>query len=145
MNKISARDIRVFVAGALALDGFDSLIRAPFILFSSHTNFATSIILISTHLILSLTLVLAIGLLNGNTRALMWTKAVLSIVIVYECVYVVVNFVSPSSNASTQPLSIVPGLFAWIALLGLLYWSDSKSLKDKPAGENPNQTATESD
>jgi hypothetical protein len=73
MNKISARDIRLFVAGALALVGFQALIRIPYYC-TLAMNAAQIGRAVFAGLIAGLTLPIGIGIFLGRWSALFWAQ-----------------------------------------------------------------------
>jgi hypothetical protein len=73
MNKIPAREVQVFVAGALALWGFRALIWLPTYLFTA-THDTWWISRIIGTLTTGLTLPLGVTILLGKTRAIRWAQ-----------------------------------------------------------------------
>jgi uncharacterized membrane protein len=69
MNKLSSREIQVFVAGALALMGLHSLVVTPYYIFVSKSLSLSAVALLS-----ALPLLIGIAMLKGNERALKWAQ-----------------------------------------------------------------------
>jgi hypothetical protein len=76
MSKISARGIQLFVAGAVALNGFDSLFWMFYYLF-----YVRDSVQVIAHLIGGLMLPLGIGILIGSARAIRLTVIYLWVVV----------------------------------------------------------------
>jgi hypothetical protein len=125
VRRVSARDIQVFVGGALALSGFYSLIRVPFYVFSLTHDMALLHCLFNS-IIAGLSLALGIANLVGNPRALRLTKICLWLEVVAYVIFVPVYygvFPSPSSHLVE---SLAPTWIVCVALLWLTSWSQSQ-------------------
>ena len=68
MNKISAKSIQIFIAGALALIGFHAIIRAPYFLANSNH------IALASDIFECFGLLIGIAMLFGNARAIWWAR-----------------------------------------------------------------------
>src|ERR1017187_9265510 len=80
--KISARDIQLFVAGAISVTGFHALYWLPHYLFTVHSGAQ-----VFAHLVAGFTLPLGIGIFIGRARAVRLTE-------IYLWVMVVMGFIS---------------------------------------------------
>lgn len=124
MCKLSARDIQVFVAGALAYLGFDALIQMPFAFLNSEGNLAFADIAGG-----SIGIVLAVGIIAGSMRALRWLQIYLWISLLVDVVTICV-LVSGISNVWHIGLhTVTSGFLTVSALLCLITWSRSKQFR----------------
>ena len=138
MNKISARDIQVFVAGAFALDGSDALLAIPYYFsyfFSTPSHLLIGMIV--PQLIRSLFLPLGIAILMGNARALNWAKICLWLAVVtYSAGIILVCCFRPHDDLSLLS-NFVTDLVINAILLWLLKHSLSKNSEDnKPQSQS---------
>jgi hypothetical protein len=138
MNKISARDIQVFVAGAFALDGSDALLSIPYYFsyfFSTPSHVLIGMIV--PQLIRSLFLPLGIAIFMGKARALKLAKICLWLAVVtYSAGIILVCCVRPPDGLS--PLwNFVTELVINAILLWLLKHSFSKNLEDNKPQSQP--------
>jgi heme A synthase len=138
MNKLTSRDIQVFVAGAFAYCGFDSLLWSPDVLAHSHdllafTDFVGGVI----------GLVLAGAVIAGRMRALRWMQVFLWLdVIQYVatiCVFILSKYGISVPLAHGSLYQAIHGIFTVSALLCLIAWSRSKRFR----GDGTPNTALE--
>ena len=127
MNTISPKSIQMFVAGALALIGFNALIWIPYYLFDSKNGF-----LVFGALVSGLALLIGIAILRGRTQAIWWGQF-------YLCFGIVLVVASTAYFHFFKPDATVPNhwrtasdLLTRFFLLGLLAWSRSKRIRDTP-------------
>ena len=127
MQNILSRDMRVFVAGALALIGFRSLIALFYYLYASvygpqGANFAN----IGGDIISGVGLPLGIAILLGRSRALLLTKVYLWLIIVSGCGSLFIVYYILYSQSSYIIRRVLPDLVVYIILLWLLILSSSE-------------------
>ncbi|MGA2869255.1 MAG: hypothetical protein ABSF34_08855 [Verrucomicrobiota bacterium] len=138
MNKLSARDIQVFVAGAFALDGSDALLAIPYYLsyyFSTPSHVLIGMII--PQLVCSLFLPLGIAILMGNARALKLAKICLWLAVVtYSAGIILVCCFRPHDDRSLLS-NFVTELVINAILLWLLKHSLSKKLEDNKPQSQP--------
>ena len=134
MNKLSARDIQVFVAGAFALDGSDALLAIPYY-FSTPSHVLVGMIV--PQLICSLFLPLGIAILMGNAHALNWAKICLWLAVVtYSAGIILVCCFRPHDDLSLLS-NFVTDLVINAILLWLLKHSLSKNSEDNKPQSQP--------
>jgi hypothetical protein len=131
MNKISSRDIRLFVAGALALTGFQALLLIPyyFTLSMDAAHIGRAIIV---GLIAGLALPIGIGIFLGRWSALFWAQIYLWLKFISGCVAIPVYGHFFHEKVGHLALRIVPELLVAAALLGLIFWSTSERFRYEP-------------
>jgi hypothetical protein len=121
MRTPAPRSIQIFIAGALALTGFDNVIALP----SSFGNLGAFISLC----ILALQLPLGVGLLFESAIALRLTKIYLWLFVVIGCLIVLLTIFMPRVQysqtyiANALLLRSTYRLLVYSTLLGLLLWS----------------------
>jgi hypothetical protein len=125
--KISAQNIQVFVAGALALMGFQSLVWAPYYLIVSK-----DLVFVIGSLISGLALWIGIAMLIGSERAIFWAR-------IYLLLGILSAIAVPCLSAFSVPGA--PHLSWWRSasdlltpaiLLWLLIWSRSQRVNRMP-------------
>ena len=130
--KISARDIQVFVAGALALLGIRALLYLPYYFAAPVHNVAWV-----GHLIGSCTagldLPLGLAMFFGKRLAILLTQIWLWLSVVLSIVCgVYFAMILGSSKALSYISTISPDLIIQIALLWLIWLSRSKTFRHEP-------------
>ena len=127
MTKLSAKSIQIFVAGALALMGFHSLIWLPY-----YIVFSQSIALAGGSIFSGLALLIGVAMLVGSERAIFWARIYLLLgicgAITTLCLSVFPILPKPL-HLSWQSVS---NLLTPAILFGLLVWNRSKHFRDKP-------------
>lgn len=128
MSKISSKGIQTFVAGALSLPGFDSLIQVP----RDVLVFNSSFIAFCGSIVPSLGLLIGLAILFGSERAIFWARIYLLLEI--SCV-VLMDFIGvfrilPDGPSTVSWWSALDFLSPAI-LFALLGWSRSKRFKDE--------------
>jgi hypothetical protein len=128
MKKLSARDIELFVAGAISVVGFRALFWLFYDLFTAR-DFG----MVFSHLTLGLALPLGIGIFIGRTRAILWAR-------IFIWLWVIGGFTSIPLYCYLVPSQAVhtmwkegPDMLVSIILLGLIIWSRSQRLRQEPA------------
>jgi hypothetical protein len=130
MNKMSAKIIQMFVAGALALMGFHALVWTPYYLVVSK-----DLVLVIGSMFSVLALLIGVAMLVGSKRAVLWAHIYLWI-----CVLGAVAMVCPPLLVMLHIVTVAPhlvwrnvsDLFTSLILLGLLFWSRSRRFRDEP-------------
>ena len=131
MNKITSRDIRSFVAGALAFNGFKSLILIPhyFTLSMDASHIGRAVIVA---LVAGLALPIGIGIFLGRWSALfsaqifLWMKVILGcMTIPYFCIFF-------HEKVVTLVLVGAPEILGDAVLLGLIFWTTSERFRHEP-------------
>ena len=128
MNKISANNIQMFVAGALAVCGFDSLIRTPYdiVVFKS-------VVAIGGSLVSDLALLIGVAILVGSKRAL--SLASIYLLLEIGCGLLMLSThvfrLLPDGLATVSWWSAID-LLSPAILFALLAWSRSKHFRDEP-------------
>jgi hypothetical protein len=127
MNKISAKSIQMFVAGALALMGFRSLVWVPYYLIV----FKDLFFLISS-IFSGLALWIGIAMLIGSGRAIFWAR-------IYLLLGIVSAIAMPCLSAFSVPGALhlswwrsASELLTPVILFWLLAWSRSRHFRDEP-------------
>ena len=134
MNKISARDIQLFVAGALAMMGFRTLIWIPYYIVQAHY------LVIVSSLITGIALPIGLGIFFGRPSALLWAQIYLGLCVGATMLVLPVYWFTTSGRTTptTFPIqSLAPELLTDLALLALIFWSRSRKL----AGESQATTS----
>jgi hypothetical protein len=129
MNNVSAKSIQMFVAGALALMGFQPLVWLPYYLVVSK-----SIALAGGSIFSGLALVIGVAMFLGKPSAARWAQVYLWLGIVgaVAMIFCILFHVFPMKET---PWSLWRGTFdllASVILLLLLVWSRSKHFRDEP-------------
>ena len=131
MNKISSRDIRVFVAGALALTGFRALVLIP-------SNFASSMDVahigraVVFGLFAGLALPIGIGIFFRRWSAFFWAQIYLWLEFISGCVLIPYLWHFSHEKLGPLALSLLPGMLSAAALLGLIFWTTSERFRYEP-------------
>src|SRR5690348_2069507 len=118
MNKISPRDIQLFVAGALGLMGFRVSIVLPYYFFASSPMLGGRIF---SSLLTALALPIGIAILSGRQSAIVCAQIYLWVMIVSGCVAIAVYYFSIPKQAGGILWRIVPELLVAAVLLALIY------------------------
>ena len=122
MNKLSARDLQVFVAGALALWGFRALIWLPYDFLAPIQSFVW-FTRIASAVVVGLALPLGVAIFVGNKRAILLTKIYLWLVLivgVIDMLILVGQWGILGSKALTFIERLAPDMLVCIVLLWLL-------------------------
>ena len=122
--KISARDIRLFIAGALSLTGFYALCWLLRYSFS-----ATDGVLIFEHIIGSLLLALGIGIFIGSARAVLITEIFLWLNVIGGFTGIPIYCYLFPARAMRTIWREAPEMFVNVILLGLMVWSRSRRFR----------------
>jgi hypothetical protein len=124
MNKISSRDIRLFVAGALALAGFQALILIP-----SYFIVSRGSVLIGSALITGLALPIGIGIFFGKWSAFFWAQVYLWLKLLLG--FTLIPFASHFYHGKIGPLVLrsAPEIVVAGILLALIFWSTSEKFR----------------
>ena len=123
MNKISRRDVEVFVAGVFALWGFRVLIWLPSDFISPIQNFMWFVRIVSA-VVTGLALPLGVAIFVGSQRAILLAKIYLWLVLAIGGIDVVILICARSilgSKALTLVGSFAPDMLVCIILLWFLY------------------------
>jgi Na+-driven multidrug efflux pump len=128
MNKISAKSVQTFVAGALSLSGFHYLFWTPYYVVVSQ-----SIALAVGFMLSGLMLWIGIAMLTGSERAIFWARVYLLLSIVSEVLFVCFSVF----QLLPKPLHLswwrtTSDLLTSIILLWLLVWSRSERFHQTP-------------
>ena len=127
MSKISAQSIQMFVAGALAVIGFHSLLNIPYDLF-----IAKNTVLIIDSLFTCVGLLIGIAMFVGSSKAVLWAQIYLLLGLLCALAVIFLYFVHISPQASQFSWRFISDLLTPIILLALLMWSHSKRFQDAP-------------
>ena len=128
MNKIPAKSIQMFVAGALALTGFHALIWTPYYLI-----YFKDIVFVGGSIFSGLALLIGIAMLAGSERAMFWARIYLLLGIVGAIVSICLSVFQIFPMAPHLSWWRVTSDFLTPAILfGLLVRSCSKDLRDEP-------------
>ena len=135
--KISARDIQLLVAGALALTGFRALIWLPY-----YFTVSLDSVRIIAGVVTGVALPIGIGILQSRTWAILAAQIYLWLVILSACVTVPIFCHFVPAKAGRMLWSSVPELLVSIILLALIYWSRSRRFHPpntalEPTGTGP--------
>ena len=143
MRRITSGDLRMFVAGAIALDGFHALIQLP-----RHLAFSNGLPEILISITATLGLPLAIGILIGSQLAFRLTQILLCVMVVLGCI-TLAGVAAALRGAIFHNVSWLPfsrSLLVCAILLGLVFWSISKRRAEQRAPNHAMQpTAGDSD
>jgi hypothetical protein len=133
MNKTSSRDIRLFVAGALALTGFQALIVIPnyFTLSMDVAHIGRAVIV---GLLAGLALPIGIGIFLGRWSALFWAQIYLWLKFISGCIAIPFVWYFAHEKVGHLALRIVPEILVAGVLLGLIYWTTSERFRYEPDG-----------
>lgn len=131
MNKISSRDIRSFVAGALALQGFAALIAIPYY-FTLSTDSAHIGRAVITGLIGGLALPIGIGIFLGRWSAFFWAQIYLWLKLVSGSIVIPYLWFFLHEKAGPLTLRVVPGILVAAILLGLIFCTASERFRYEP-------------
>ena len=124
MNKISAKSIQIFIAGALALIGFHAIIRAPYFLANSNH------IALASDIFECFGLLIGIAMLFGNARAIWWAQIFLLLGIGESFVPIFFSIFHVFSLRANLSFGSVANFLTPAILFGLLLWSHSKRFRD---------------
>jgi hypothetical protein len=129
--KISARDIRVYVAGALALAGFRALVSIPYsiALSSDSAHIGRAVI---GGLIVGLALPIGIGIFLRRWSALFWAQIYLWLKIIGGCIAVPFFWYFYHDKIGRLVLLSVPEILVVAVLLGLMFWTTSEKFRYEP-------------
>jgi hypothetical protein len=128
MHKITSRDIRKFVAGALALAGFRALISIPYFLtISGGSSRIGGALLVG--LFASLDLLIGIGMFLGRWSALFWAQVYLCLIVISGCTVIPVLWCFSTAKAGRLALRSAPEILMAAVLLGLIFWSSSEKFR----------------
>jgi hypothetical protein len=129
MKNISARNIQMFVAGALAFMGFRELFWLPYYFIVSK----------DAHLVIGcilsgLSLLIGISIFVGNPRAILWAKIYLGLnILVFPFIFFLFSVLHIStSKMQNFGLKSILGFATVFVLYLLLVWSTSKRFSDDP-------------
>jgi hypothetical protein len=134
MNKTSARDIQLFVAGALALIGFQALILLPYYLTAS-----MDLVRALSGIIAGLALPIGICMLTGRAKALLFAQIYLWLLVITGCLVLPVYCWAIPARAKSLVLRVAPEMITAIILLWLIFWSRSR----KPGPEPESKTVSD--
>jgi hypothetical protein len=125
--KISARDIQLFVGGALALTGFRALIWLPY-------YFAVSMdsVRIIGSIITSLALPIGIAILMGHSRAILLAQIYLWLIVISECIVIPTFYFVVPARIGRILWATTPDMLVSIVLLGVIFWSRSRRFRHEP-------------
>ena len=127
MKNISARNIQLFVAGALALTGFRALIWLPYYMTVSRDS-----VLIVGAIITGLALPIGIGIFKGRTASILLAQIYLSLVLIAGCIAIPVVWHFFPEKVGRMTFSGVPELLIIVVLLALIFWSNSPRFRHEP-------------
>jgi len=129
--KISARDIRAFVAGALALIGLRALVLIPhsIALSSDSANMGRAVL---GGLIIGLALPIGIGVFLGRWTAFFWAQIYLWLKFIGACAAIPFFWYFYQANVGRLALLSVPEILVAAVLLGLIFWSTSERFRYEP-------------
>ncbi len=124
MNKITERDIRVFVAGAFAFYGFEALVWLPSF-FGLPAQGLVWASLIASSLVRALSLPIGLAILLGNQRAILLAKIYIWLEILLDLTIAVTttclqNFPAPAQKMPFPVGQFISDLLVSIVLLWLL-------------------------
>jgi hypothetical protein len=131
--KISARDIRVLVAGALALDGFAALIAIPYYstLSTDSGHIGRAIV---SGLFVGLALPIGIGIFLRRWSAMLWAQIYLWLKFISGCM--VIPYFLYFSHAKIGFVSLIlrsaPEVLVAAILLALMFWATSEKFRYEP-------------
>jgi hypothetical protein len=124
METLSTRSMHVFVAGSLALLGFRAVVWIPHTIISSR-----SVMLSAGVMATSLALPIAIALLVGNPRAVLWAKIYLWTDLLGATAMICFSVLGKLVTSVIGPpldMNDVSALLTSLVILLLLRWSRSK-------------------
>jgi hypothetical protein len=131
MNKISSRDIQVFVAGALALTGFRALVSIPHSVALSIDSAHIGRAVIGS-LIIGLALPIGIGVFLGRWSALFWAQIYLWLKFIGGCIAIPFFWYFYHDKIGRLALLSVPEILVAAVLLGLIFWTTSERFRYEP-------------
>ena len=130
--KISARDIQVFVAGALALLGIRALLYFPYY-FATPVHNAAWVGRLIFSLSAGLDLPLGLAIFFGKRWAVLLAQIWLSLSLAYSIfITFLILFHSGSSKALNYIWTVSPDSLIFIVLLSLIWLSQSKKFRHEP-------------
>jgi hypothetical protein len=128
MNKLSAKSIQTFVAGALAYMGFHALVWFPYYLI-----FSKNFILVGDSIFAGLALLIGLAMFIGSTHSIRWAYIYLWFSIASALGMICISaFQLLGSGGERLHWGDVSSLLAPAVLLLLLVWSHSKRFRDEP-------------
>ena len=130
-NKIRARDIQVFVAGALAVWGFLPLARVPFELIRYHSVSAVDI---AISVVVGLALPVGIAILLGWASGILLAQIYLWGTLACGCFLELFRYRLYRQGAARIPWMTAPLFLLVIALLTLIHWSRSRRFRNEMEG-----------
>lgn len=131
MNKISSRDIRFFVAGALALIGFQALILIPYY-FTLSIGASHIVRAVIAGLVAGLALPIGIGMFLRRWSALFWAQVYLWLKFISGCIAIPFYWYFSHEEVGHLAMTIVPEILVAVALLGLIFWTTSERFRYEP-------------
>jgi hypothetical protein len=135
MNKISAREIRVFVAGVLAFWGFRALVSLPSYLFLPAHEIGWWIGRVFGEFLTALALPLGIAIFAGKTRGFLLAKIYLWYDLTASFIVIPCFYIPLGSKAVSLIGSLAPDMIVCIVLLWLLC---SQRFQEKSDGRPAN-------
>jgi hypothetical protein len=127
MKKISAKSIQMFVAGALALMGFHSVIWLPY-----YIVFSQSVALAGSSIFSGLALLIGLAMLFGSERAIFWARIYLLLGICGAIATICLSVLPILEKPMHLSWRSVSDILTPVILFGLLAWSRSKHFRDEP-------------
>lgn len=127
MNKISSRDIRVLVAGALALTGFRALIWLPY-----YFTLPMSVPAIGGAVLTGLALPIGIGIFLKRPMAIAWAQIYLWFVVISGGIALPFFWEFLPQKVGRFVMDVAPEMLVSAVLLGLIFWSNSEKFKHEP-------------
>jgi len=127
MSKLSARDIQLFVGGALALTGFRALIWLPY-----YFTVSLDSVRIIASIVTGLALPIGVSMLMSRGRGILLAQIYLWLVMISGCVAVPIFWHMFPEKAGRMALASAPDILVAIVLLGLIFWSRSQRFSHEP-------------
>ena len=132
MKKLSAQEIRSFVAGAFVLAGFKALLGIPSFFINSRDHIHIAWLVLAVGLSAGLQLVIGIGMFLRQWWALFWAQIYLWMLLLSACTVIPVWWYYSPAQAERMALRGVPEILAAVILLGLICWSGSERFRYEP-------------
>ncbi len=130
MKTLSAKNIQIFVSGALTISGFRSLMALPFLYVGLRnvTHLYPIVSSVALAIFFTLALPLGIGLLLNQPRFFRWTQVYLLLEMAIR-LFLSLFYDSgpPTYRHDPWTNALIP-----VVLLGLLIWSHSNRFKNEP-------------
>ena len=127
MSKLSARDIQIFVAGALAFLGFDSIVLGTNALIHSLIGHAVSDFIVG-----GMVLLLGVAIFAGNMRAIRWVQVFLWLGIIQDVISIWVFAFRKFGVPHMTLYQAISSLLELSALLCLIALSRSRRFRHEP-------------